>query len=299
MKLSSVKYLIYEGFKNVWKNWMMSAASIGVLVLCLLLTGASALLSINISNTLSAIESQNVVKVYLKNEVDAEKATQIGESIKSLDNITSCEFYSKEQAVEKFKDTLGKAFESMKENNPLPDSYKVTLTDISKYDETVEQIKAIDGVDTVVNRSELFEKLTKFDRFVSLAGMIIVLILALVSLFIISNTIRLTMYNRRFEISIMKSVGATDWFVRIPFMVEGVIIGIIAAIISSVTLKFFYDFIIQVIKKNISFFNTPFSDVSVPLFLSFLLAGILFGLIGGLISISKYLKREGGEILGW
>lgn len=299
MKLSSAKYLIYEGFKNVWKNWMMSAASIGVLVLCLLLTGASALLSINISNTLSAIESQNVVKVYLKNEVDAEKATQIGESIKSLDNITSCEFYSKEQAVEKFKDTLGKAFESMKENNPLPDSYKVTLTDISKYDETVEQIKAIDGVDTVVNRSELFEKLTKFDRFVSLAGMIIVLILALVSLFIISNTIRLTMYNRRFEISIMKSVGATDWFVRIPFMVEGVIIGIIAAIISSVTLKFFYDFIIQVIKKNISFFNTPFSDVSVPLFLSFLLAGILFGLIGGLISISKYLKREGGEILGW
>lgn len=299
MKLSSAKYLIYEGFKNVWKNWMMSAASIGVLVLCLLLTGASALLSINISNTLSAIESQNVVKVYLKNEVDAEKATQIGESIKSLDNITSCEFYSKEQAVEKFKDTLGKAFESMKENNPLPDSYKVTLTDISKYDETVEQIKAIDGVDTVVNRSELFEKLTKFDRFVSLAGMIIVLILALVSLFIISNTIRLTMYNRRFEISIMKSVGATDWFVRIPFMVEGVIIGIIAAIISSVALKFFYDFIIQVIKKNISFFNTPFSDVSVPLFLSFLLAGILFGLIGGLISISKYLKKEGGEILGW
>lgn len=299
MKLSSAKYLIHEGFKNVWKNWMMSAASIGVLVLCLLLTGASALLSINISNTLNAIESQNVVKVYLKNEVDSERAAQIGESIKSLDNVTSCEFYSKEQAVEKFKDTLGKAFESMKENNPLPDSYKVTLTDIAKYNETVEQIKAIDGVDTIVNRSELFEKLTKFDRFVSLAGMIIVLILALVSLFIISNTIRLTMYNRRFEISIMKSVGATDWFVRIPFMVEGVIIGIIAAIISSVTLKFFYDFIIQVIKKNLSFFNTPFSDVSIPLFLSFLLAGILFGLIGGLISISKYLKKEGGEILGW
>lgn len=299
MKLSSARYLFLEGFRNVWKNWMMSAASIGVLVLCLLLTGASALLSINISNTLSAIESQNVVKVYLQNEVNSEKAAQIGENLKSLDNITSCEFYSKEQAVEKFKDTLGKAFESMKENNPLPDSYKVTLSDISKYDETVEKIKAIDGVDTVVNRSELFEKLTKFDRFVSLAGMIIVLILALVSLFIISNTIRLTMYNRRFEISIMKSVGATDWFVRVPFMVEGVIIGIIAAIISSVTLKFFYDFIIKVIKKNISFFNTPFSDVSVPLFLSFLLAGILFGLIGGLISISKYLKREGGEILGW
>ncbi|MBR1779083.1 MAG: permease-like cell division protein FtsX [Clostridia bacterium] len=299
MRFSSAKYLFSEGFKNVWKNWMMSAASIGVLVLCLLLTGASALLSINITNTLNAIESQNIVKVYLKNELDSQKADQVGKSLRAIENIVSCEFYSKEQAVEKFKDTLGKAFESMKENNPLPDSYKVTLEDIAKYEETVEKIKEIEGVDTVVNRSELFEKLTKFDRFVSLAGLIIVFILALVSLFIISNTIRLTMYNRRFEISIMKSVGATDWFVRVPFMVEGVIIGIISAIISSIVLKFFYDFIIQVIKKNISFFNTPFSDVSVPLFLSFLLAGVLFGLIGGLISISKYLKKEGGEILGW
>ncbi len=299
MKLCSVKYLFSEGFKNVWKNWMMSTASIGVLLLCLLLTGASALLSINISNTLNTIEAQNVIKVYLKDEIDREKALQLGEVLKSVDNVAVCEFYSKEQAVEKFKDELGSAFESMKESNPLPDAYKVSLSDISKYEETVNKIKAIDGVDTVVNRSELFEKLTKFDKFVSLAGIILVVVLALVSLFIISNTIRLTMYNRRFEISIMKSVGATDWFVRIPFMVEGVIIGIIAAAISSVTLKFFYDFVSKCIKKNISFFSTPFSDVSLPLFLSFLLAGILFGLIGGLISISKYLKKEGGEILGW
>ena len=299
MKLCSVKYLFSEGFKNVWKNWMMSTASIGVLLLCLLLTGASALLSINISNTLNTIEAQNVIKVYLKDEIDREKALQLGEVLKSVDNVAVCEFYSKEQAVEKFNDELGSAIESMKESNPLPDAYKVSLSDISKYEETVNKIKAIDGVDTVVNRSELFEKLTKFDKFVSLAGIILVVVLALVSLFIISNTIRLTMYNRRFEISIMKSVGATDWFVRIPFMVEGVIIGIIAAAISSVTLKFFYDFVIKCIKKNISFFSTPFSDVSLPLFLSFLLAGILFGLIGGLISISKYLKKEGGEILGW
>ncbi len=299
MKFSSIRYLLSEGVKNVWRNWMMSIASIGVLLLCLLLTGASVLLSANLNSSMSAIEKQNVVKIYLKDDVDSEKAAQIGETLSAMDNVASCEFYSKEQAVEKFRKELGSAFESMKDNNPLPDAYKVSLNDISQYNSMVEQIKAIDGVESVVNRSELFERLTKFDRFVSLAGMIIVVILALVSLFIITNTIRLTMYNRRFEISIMKSVGATDWFVRIPFMVEGVVIGIISAIISSITLKFFYDFIIKFIKKNISFFNVGYSDIFWPLFLSFLLAGILFGLIGGLISISKYLKKEGGEILGW
>ena len=123
--------------------------------------------------------------------------------------------------------------------------------------------------------------------------------LGLVSLFILSNTIRLTMYSRRFEISIMKSVGATDWFVRIPFIVEGIIIGIISAIISATMLKLLYDVLIGYINKMIPFSHIPFSSVSLPIFLAFIAAGVAFGLIGGLISISKYLKKEGGEILGW
>lgn len=299
MRASSIGYLLKEGFKNVWKNCMMSIASIGVLLLCLLLTGASALLSINIGKTLSTIESKNVVKVFLDLNIDEEKAKEIGNSISSLENVQSCEFYSKDQAVESFRERLGAAFENLKNDNPLPDAYNVTLKDISKYSETSEQIKNITGVDEISNKTDLFEKLTKFDRFISMFGFIFVIILALVSLFIISNTIRLTMYSRRFEISIMKSVGATDWFVRIPFMVEGMIIGVISACIASVILKFSYDFIVDIVRKNISFFHVPFDNVSLPLFLSFLLAGISFGLIAGLISISKYLKKEGGEILGW
>ncbi|MDQ5983365.1 MAG: Cell division protein FtsX [Eubacteriales bacterium SKADARSKE-1] len=299
MKVCSVKYLLAEGFRNVWKNWMMSIASIGVLVLCLVLTGSSALLSLNITNALGEIESKNSIKVCLKEDVDTDQAMAIGEKLKNIDNIASCEFYSREEAAEKYREQMGAIFDSMKDRNFLPHAFHITLKDISRYGETVEKIKQVEGVDTVVNRSELFEKLTKFDHFVSLAGIAVVLILTLVSLFIISNTIRLTMYNRRFEISIMKSVGATDWFVRLPFMVEGMIIGIISAIISSIILKFFYDFVISCVEKNISFFHTPFSDVSLPLFFSFLLAGIGFGLIGGLISISKYLKKEGGEVLGW
>ena len=299
MRASSIGYLLKEGFKNVWKNCMMSIASIGVLLLCLLLTGSSALLSININKTLSTIESKNVVKVFLDIEVDDERAKAIGESIKSLENVEACEFYSKAQAVESFRERLGAAFENFKNDNPLPNAYNVTLKDISKYSETSEQIKNISGVESLSNKADLFEKLTRFDKFTSMFGTIFVIVLALVSLFIISNTIRLTMYSRRFEISIMKSVGATDWFVRIPFMVEGMIIGVISACIASVILKYSYDFAMEVVRKNISFFHVPFDNISVPLFISFLLAGISFGLIAGLISISKYLKKEGGEILGW
>lgn len=299
MKASSIGYLLTEGFKNVWKNCMMSLASIGILLLCLLLTGASLLLSININKALSTIESKNIVKVFLDLDVDEEKAVSIGENIRALENVQACDFYSKTQAAESFKERLGAAFENFKDDNPLPNAYNVTLKDISKYSETAAQIENIAGVESISNKADLFEKLTQFDRFVSMFGIIFVIILALISLFIISNTIRLTMYSRRFEISIMKSVGATDWFVRIPFMVEGMIIGIISACIASFILKFSYDFIIDVVRKNISFFHVSFDNISLPLFVSFLLAGVGFGLAAGLISISKYLRKEGGEILGW
>ena len=162
MRVSSLKYLLSEGFKNVWKNWMMSMASIGVLVLCLLLTGAAALFSMNISNALKSIESQNSITVYLNDDVETEAALEIGEKIRVLPNISNCNFYSKEEAVEKFKDELGSIFDGIKDNNPFPHAFHVTLSDISKYNDTVDQIKKIDGIDSVVNRSELFEKLTKY-----------------------------------------------------------------------------------------------------------------------------------------
>ncbi len=299
MNISSLKYLLSEGLKNVFKNWMMSVASICVLVICLILTGSAALFSMNISNALNTIEAQNSVAVFLNEDIETLEALQIGEQIKGLPNVLNCEFRSKEEVVEKFKDELGSIFDGVKSRNPFPHTFYVTLNDISKYPETAEQIQQIEGVEKVANHRDLFEKLTRFDKLISISGIFIVIVLGLISLFIISSTIKLTMYSRRFEISIMKSVGATDWFVRIPFIVEGIIIGIISAVISSLILKFLYDIIISYINSLIPFSHISFSSVSLPVFLSFIAAGIGFGLIGGLISIGKYLKKEGGEILGW
>lgn len=299
MRLSSIKYLLSEGFKNVFKNWMMSIASIGVLMLCLILTGSAVLFSLNVTAILGNIESQNSITIYLNDDIETIDAREIGDQISGLSNVESCEFFSKEQAIEEFVERLGPSFEGLKDENFLPHSFHVTLKDISKYNETVNQIKQISGVNEVVNRAEVFEKLAQFDKFVSLIGTLVVLILIVVSLFIVSNTIRLTMYNRRFEISIMKSVGATDWFVRIPFIVEGMIIGLISAILSSFIINFTYSMIIDYLRNAVPFLQISYPTVPPSVFTAFLLSGILFGLIGGLISIGKYLKKEGGEIIGW
>jgi len=292
MKLCSAKYLFKEGVKNVWKNRMMSIASVGVLVICFILTGIFTLLSISIKDTLKSIESRNTIKLFLKNEVETKEALELEQKLKSIENISSCRFYSREEAQEKYKEQLGDLYESMKERNFLPHSYYVTLKDLSKYKDTVEEIKKLPEVDIISNRADLFDKLTKFNQFVSSVGLVLSLVLALIALFIVTNTIRLTMHSRKQEISIMKAVGATNTFIRIPFIVEGVVIGIFSSLVASFSLNFFYKFVIESIRSNVPFFySTGFNNLIFYLLFYFTLAGVAFGVLGGGLSIRKYLSK--------
>ena len=292
MKLCSAKYLFKEGVKNVWKNRMMSIASVGVLVICFILTGIFTLLSISIKDTLKSIESRNTIKLFLKNEVETKEALELEQKLKSIENILSCRFYSREEAQEKYKEQLGDLYESMKERNFLPHSYYVTLKDLSKYKDTVEEIKKLPEVDIISNRADLFDKLTKFNQFVSSVGLVLSLVLALIALFIVTNTIRLTMHSRKQEISIMKAVGATNTFIRIPFIVEGVVIGIFSSLVASFSLNFFYKFVIESIRSNVPFFySTGFNNLIFYLLFYFTLAGVAFGVLGGGLSIRKYLSK--------
>lgn len=183
--------------------------------------------------------------------------------------------------------------------NPLPHAYHITMEDLSLYEETVKKISQLDGVDVISNRSDTAEKLTKLSDAIYYGGFWVILILSLVSLFIISNTISMTMYSRRLEISIMKSVGATNGFIRIPFLVEGMIIGLISSLVSIGLLKIGYDYLIIAIRQVIPFTSISFSSIALEVSLAFIVAGLFFGIIGGMISINKYLKREGGDIIGW
>ena len=184
-------------------------------------------------------------------------------------------------------------------DNPLPDAYHISMVDLSEYEQTVSEIMNINGVNSVSNRSDVAKQLTNISNLVSTLSFWIVLALTVISLFIISNTIRMTMYSRRFEISIMKSVGATNAFVRIPFIVEGMMIGLISSIISSVGLYFLYNLLMKIITDIIPFAAIPINNVIVYVSISFVIAGIVVGAIGAFISVRKYLKKEGNEILGW
>ncbi len=302
--LRSFRYLLKEGVRNIWSNRTMSLASVGVLVSCLLMTGAAVLFSMNINTAMKTIEGTNSVKIYMQQGQPVLTSVKIGEDIKKLDNIESCKFVSKDNAIQNVMSILGEKDSMLLEgmtgkDNPLPDAFQVSFKDLSKYKETVGQILKIKGVGSVNDYSDIAAKLTRLDRMVTMGGFWIVLLLSLVSLFIISNTIRVTMFSRRLEINIMKSVGATDWFVRVPFVVEGAIIGLISGGLASAVLYLLYDKLTGTLTSITLFSPIPISNISLSLTLAFLLAGSIFGALGGIISIGRYLKKEGGDIVDW
>lgn len=301
MGVSGFGYLIKEGIKNVWNNRIMTIASVCVLVSCLVLTGSAVLLSMNVAKVVESVGDSNETTVYLEDDVSDVEAAYIGKDLQKIENIATVEFYSKEEAFKEYENALGEEiFANLQgDDNPLPDAYHISMVNLAEYEQTVSQITAIDGVDSVSNRSEVAKKLTDINHLVTTVSFWVVLALTIISLFIISNTIRMTMYSRRFEISIMKSVGATNAFVRIPFIIEGMLMGLISAVISTVALYFLYNGIMGVITNIIPFTAIPVTSVIAYVALAYVIAGMVIGAIGGFISIRKYLKKEGNEILGW
>lgn len=294
-------YLIKEGLKNVWNNRMMSLASVGVLVSCLLITGAAVLLSMNVNSVVGSVGKDNQITVFLNDDVNELSAVmEIAPKIRELPNIEECTFYSKDEAIMKLQDELGDLFNEMQgDANPLPHAFHVTMTDLSQYEDTVSDISGVDGVYKISDKSDVARKLTNLNKLVTHIGLWIIVVLGLISLFIISNSIRMTMYSRRFEISIMKSVGATNWFVRIPFIIEGMVIGLVSGIISAGCIAFLYEGVIAAVQFIIPFSEISYVTVALKMSLAFVLLGMFVGALGACISIGRYLKKEGGEILGW
>lgn len=301
MGISGFGYLIKEGIINVWNNRIMSIASICVLISCLVLTGSASLLTLNVAKVVDDVGAENETKVFLDMGVSDVEAAYIGKDIEKIENISSVTFYSGQEAINQYKDMVGDTlFENIKDDDDvLPHAYHITMIDLSLYDETVNEIMQIEGVDTVGDRKELARTLTDLNQLVSAISIAVIIALTVISLFIVSNTIRVTMYSRRFEISIMKSVGATNAFVRIPFIVEGMLIGLISAIVSTFALYFLYTAIMDAITSMIPFVYIPISNLILYVGVAFVIAGMSIGAIGGFISMRKYLKKEGNEILGW
>jgi cell division transport system permease protein len=299
--MSSFGYLIKEGFKNIFNNRMMSLASIGVLISCLVLTGSAIMLTVNVSDIVDSVGDTNVTKVFLDDDLSKLEAVYKGKELKELSNVVDAEFIDKEDSIKAYREQLGEdIFASMTgEGNPFPYAYSIVMEDLSQYDKTIAEIRALDGVASVSSHREVAQKLTKLSSLITMMSFWIILALAVISLFIISNTIRMTMFSHRFEISIMKSVGATNNFVRVPFIIEGIVIGVISAAASVGLLYVLSDMVIKAVKSILDFPYTPFTDIIWYISGAFLGAGVLVGVLGSLLSISRFLRREGNEILGW
>ncbi|MFI3325701.1 MAG: permease-like cell division protein FtsX [Clostridia bacterium] len=296
--MRSLSYLFGEGFKSLWKNRTMSAASIAVLISCLLLTGIAIAVSVNMENTMKSIEGDNNISIYIDTEVSTITSIEIGETIRSISNVDTCEYISKDDGLEDLKDLLGENSSLLEgldgDDNFLPDAYSISLEDLSLYEDTMNQIIAIEGVKSYTDYSDVAEKLSSLDELITYASIAIVSLLAVVSIFIISNTVKVTMFTRRVEINIMKSVGATNWFVRIPFVVESLIIGLISGGLSATILFFAYDKATQVVYGIVPFLSIVDIDPYMwYIYGVYAVLGALFGVVGGAISISRYLKNEG------
>ncbi|MBE6778166.1 MAG: ABC transporter permease [Ruminococcaceae bacterium] len=295
MRAHDMQYLVKEGFRNAWHNRSMALASVGVLICCLMLTGFSYLLFVNVDHVSQVALEQNVVAVFLDADLPEEDVDRVGRLLYGMDELADVSFVSKAEMLERYsKDLPPETFESLKEENPMIDTYFVSLKNLDTFEDTMKKLEALDGVEEVNYDGDFTASLNKTRRIVLGIGGVIVAVLLLVSLFIIVNTIKLTVYSRRLEIYIMKSVGATDGFVRLPFIVEGILLGLIAGGVSYGLTTLLYSQFIAGLDLGLFQSTVPYSDVWVVLLIGFLTGGVLVGTCGSVISISKYLKHEGG-----
>lgn len=297
----SMGYLTREGIHNVWSNRLMSLASVAVLTSCLMLIGLAFMLYANINVALEDVQDQSVIMVYLEDDVTEDEINAVGQDIRLLADVDTAEFVSKEDAYQQQLESLGDEASLMEglEENPLPDAYTVELSTLENYDTVQAQLKDIDHVATVRGNSDLASQVRSIQRAVTVVCVGMIVMLLLVSLFIISNTVRVTMYNRRLEISIMKAVGATNWFIRWPFIVEGIVLGIISGLLSEGLVFGLYKLTMNAIDSVFQILGDgalPFGNYAVGMLIVFILVGILAGTVGSIVSMSRYLKEQEGVI---
>ena len=296
VKYSVLGYLIGEGFRNVLKNKKSTAASLMIMCATMFVFGIFFLIGQNVQEVMRQVEEQQAMQVFINPDADEQAITELGIKIKEVGYVNQAEYVTKEDALNTvkswFKDNQG-LLEPFAKNNPFKASYVVTLTDLSKIQEVKSQILTFENVSKITVRDDTINKLLDIANGVKTVSAVILVLLVFISIFIISNTIKLTVHARRKEISIMKYVGATNGFIRWPFMVEGIIIGVVAAMLSVFILGMAYNYVVgqaggMVEKIQINLLQ--FSDTFNILIFIYLILGIGIGTIGSAISMKKYLE---------
>lgn len=297
MKHSIFGYLLGEGFRNVFHNKKSSGASLAIMCATMLIFGLFFMIIENLNNAVETLETQQGIQVFIQKTATDAQMEQIGEQIQAIDGVNKVTFVSKEDALNQTKEKLKDKqalIAGWDESNPFKASYLVTLTDLKLSSQVQDEIKKIDNIDSIQSRDETINGLVAIANGVRIVSAVILTLLVLISIFIIGNTIKLTVHARRKEISIMKYVGATDSFIRWPFVIEGIIIGIVAALLSILVLGIAYSIITNAAANSIistmGIKLLSFTDMTTLLVIVYMVLGIGIGALGSSISMRKYLQ---------
>ncbi len=295
--LNAIGYFFSQGFKNIWNKKLIGLGSAGIVAASLLLFGVFLLLQMNLEVILLQLQDQCEINVYMEQSSTDAELLQAEEELKTINGVKEVRFYSREERLENVKNTVYKGRENMvedlEEENPLRDSYVLTVDNLSSSANIINLANNVKGVDEVTNLLDLSVKIEKISNMAKKSGVLLMLIFAFAAMFIISNTIRMGVFARSQEIGIMRMVGASDSYIRGPFLVEGILLGVMGAIIASILLLWGYYSADKLLKSVLSMGilqTVPFLSAIKTVGLSFLGIGVGIGLLGSGFSVSKYLR---------
>ena len=294
MKIRTLEYFVKEAAISLKRNNLMSFASITTVAISLVILGLFLIMVMNLNNMAAHLESQVQINVYLEDNLSEAERYEIGNNIKKIKGVEEITFVTKDEAIERFRERLGEQkylLEALDDANPLPYSYEVKLTLPEQVKSAAAEIAEYPGVKTAKFGQEAIEQLFKLTHMIRVFGVVLILFLVFATLFIISNTIRLTVFARRKEIGIMKYVGATDWFIRWPFIMEGMALGFGGALIATLVLRTSYSAITNQIYQSFMFLPLiPQYPFLTNLTILLIVLGMIIGALGSAISLKKFMK---------
>ena len=294
MKINTINYFIVDALKSIKRNITVSFAAMLTVLVTFFVLGTFTLVGLNFNKTIEDVADKIEIKVYLQDDIKLVNQREVEIKLAEQEGVKAVTYESKDEAFTKLKKDLegnsGMLEGYSLENNPLASSYIVTLEDASYAGDVSKAVEDMTGVESITNQQELIEKISNVVDFVQILGVVLFFVFIGVSIFLIMNTIKLAVYSRRREVGIMKFVGATDWFIRWPFVIEGIIIGAIGSLLATAVLYFIYRGVFGFIASNLLIANlVPVSFVLTTLLGGFLLGGILVGAIGSIAALRKFL----------
>lgn len=294
MKKSSIGYFLKEGFRNIFLHGFMSFAAVSVIVVCLIITGTTALISYDINLNIVKLQNESEIIVYIEDTYTTEEARDMEDTILQVDNVATAEFEDKNQALEEYREELGDQADLLdgfdENNNPLRDAFHITMKDPSKVTATKAALESVEGIGNAVANEEVVARLIQIQRMFHAISVTLIVALGLISIFIIANTVKLAMLARRREISIQKMVGATNWFIRWPFVIEGLVLGLVAGAIAFGLEWALYDQLSDFILGNLPQFTMArFQELMFYVMGVFGGAGVIVGVCGSSLTIRRFM----------